>query len=361
MKKTLYIHVGHYKTGTTALQVFLSQNAKKLRRHGLDYTEVFRHHGKHSKFAFSLYRAAKVQTLMHGYKDPTPPEKLWSELFEAVLASPAKTVLISSEEFMRLGAHPAAGARLGDIVSGVRGKIDIRIIAYLRSPAAHLRSWYNQMVKMSAATTDYNTAVCQVMEPVHYDYALALRPWIEIFGAEAVLLRPYQEDFRRDGGLFRDFLSLFGLDYDNPPGRHGWVVPEKDVNPRLDDRLLELTRALHLADVPDDLAHWITHRAGVVLQQQDKDLIAGAQGFDTVAERVRQGLSQLETLPGCAVDLASFQQDLPRPEAPWRADLGLVLATLLREQNLLRDRLQERSTELRTRIAALEARLDRDT
>ncbi|WP_425102308.1 sulfotransferase family protein [Tropicibacter sp. S64] len=358
--KTLYVHVGHYKTGTTALQAFLSHNAKKLRRHGLDYTDLFCHLHKHSKYAFSLYRGAGVTTLMHGYNDPTRGETIWAKLFEAVQASPADRVLISSEEFMRLGAHPAAAARLKAIVGQAPAGIDFRIIAYLRSPGAHLRSWYNQMVKMSAATSDYNTAVCQVMEPVHYDYGLALKPWIEIFGPEAVIVRPYDEAFRHNGGLFRDFLSLFGFDYDNPPGVRGWAVPEQDLNPRMDDRLLELARALHLAGVPADLGHWITHRAETVLKQQDAEARAGAKGFDTVAAEVQQGLASLRALPGCGVDLDAFHTDLPRPEAPWRADLGLVLATLLREQNLLRERMQARTDELRSRIAALEARMKQD-
>lgn len=358
--KTLHIHVGHYKTGTTALQGFLAGNAKKLRRHGLDYAELFRHFDKHSKFAFSLYRGAGVQTLLHGYSDPTPGEKVWAQLFEAVLASPAEHVLISSEEFMRLGAHPAAAERLRAIIAGAPEGIAFRVIAYLRSPGAHLRSWYNQMVKMSAATSDYNTAVCQVMEPVHYDYALALRPWIDIFGARAVIVRPYEEGFRRDGGLFRDFLGLFGFDYDRPPGVRGWALSEADPNPRMDDRLLELTRALHLANVPEELAHWVTHRAGVVLQQQDAELRAGAKSFEAVAAEGQAGLAALKDLPGCAVDVERFAQDLPKPEAPWSADLGLVLATLLREQNLLRERMQERTAELRARIAALEAQMTRD-
>ena len=81
MQKTLYIHIGHYKTGTTALQVFASRHQAMLAEtHGLDYPSVRIHNAKHSGYAFALYKAAGVETLMHGYSDPTPPEPIWAEL-----------------------------------------------------------------------------------------------------------------------------------------------------------------------------------------------------------------------------------------------------------------------------------------
>ena len=118
MRKTIYLHIGHYKTGTTALQVFLARNRAKLLRRGLGYPEKICNHAKHSKLAFSLYHATGVDTLMHGYRDATPPEEIWAQIFAAARASKAPKLLVSSEEFMRLGAHPAAG---GDHRCGPRG------------------------------------------------------------------------------------------------------------------------------------------------------------------------------------------------------------------------------------------------
>lgn len=39
MRKILYLHIGHYKTGTSALQAFLTDNQRKLMRRGLDYAD----------------------------------------------------------------------------------------------------------------------------------------------------------------------------------------------------------------------------------------------------------------------------------------------------------------------------------
>lgn len=353
MRKTIYLHIGHYKTGTTALQVFLSNNQKRLVRRGVDYAEELRNHAKHSSLAFSIYRKAGVSTLMHGYADPTPPEKIWRRLFDHASASPAPAVLVSSEEFMRMGAHPRAAEILRDIVTPEMRRFDIRVIAYLRSPGAHLRSWYNQLIKMSAAPPDFNAAVRSVMEPVHYDYGQALRPWVDIFGPEAVMVRPYREDLRLDNGLFRDFLAALGVDFDCRPKLGGWVLPEGDVNPRLDDRLLELNRAMQEAGLTPELRKWMGTRAEKALPD-----LAAAPGFAAIVERTQSGLDALRDLPGNQVAPEAFAADMPSPDPDWQGELTRMMATALREQQILRERLQARNRELTSRLDQTEARLD---
>lgn len=353
MRKTFYLHIGHYKTGTTALQTFLTGNQRKLMRQGLDYPADMRVHSKHSKLAFSIYRKAGVETLMHGYRDPTPPEDVWARMFDYVTASRAPHVLVSTEEFMRMGAHPRAGEILAEIIEGARDRFDFRVIAYLRSPGAHLRSWYNQLVKMKTAPPDFNTAVTQVMEPIHYDYALAMKPWLEIFGEGAVTLRPYQKGMPDGDGLFRDFLSQLGVAYDRtPPG--GWRMPERDVNPRLDERTLELHRAMRDAGLPERLRDWIAHRAEKLLL----DTPFEPADFSEIVVRARAGLAALETLPGNSMETAAFVADLPTSDPVWQAELTRMVTVLLREQDILRTRLQSRNTELLARMKATETRLD---
>ena len=356
MKKTIYLHIGHFKTGSTALQVFLDENRKKLIRRGLDYAKVSLVHSKHSELAFSLYRAAGVETLMHGYADPTSPQEIWANFFDYAAASRSEQVLASSEEFMRLAAHPRAVAILQEIVAPVRHQFDIRIVAYLRSPNSHLRSWYNQLVKMKAAPPDFNTAVTRTIEPVHYDYAFALAPWIEIFGQKAVTLRPYQEGLRQDAGLYRDFLTTLGLSYDQAP-LGGWDLAEEDVNPRLDERLLELTRAMQEAGMSEDLFPWVQQRAERLLPE----IAEQAAAFDRIIARAGEGLEQLKALSNNGIALTEYAADPPVADPAWKADLARMTTVLLREQVVLRQRMGERQAELLARIEALETRLDSKT
>lgn len=351
MRKTIYLHIGHYKTGTTALQVFLAQNRGKLLRRGVDYSKALCHLNKHSKLAFSLYHATGVKRLMHGYRAPETPEAIWASLFEAARRSKAPALLVSSEEFMRLGAHEAAAARLAAIIETARAEFDFKVIAYLRAPGDHLRSWYNQLVKMDVAPADFNTAVTREMEPVHYDYALALAPWVDIFGAEAVMLRPYRAEMREGVALYADFLDVLRLDYNKRP-LGGWSLPARDVNPRLDDRLLELTRAVQVAKLPKNLQALVLERAAPFLTTP------AAADFDPIVARARSGLESLAALPGAALEGAELAADLPRPDPLWRGELHAILALLLREEAQLRNRMQTQNRQLMNRLEASEARIE---
>ena len=351
-KKVLWLHIGHYKTGTTALQVFLAQNRKALLRAGLDYPEQGQAHSKHSLLAFALYRAAGVETLMHGYAQPETPEEVWDALFDALRASPAPAGLVSSEEFMRLGAHPAAARRLAAIVARAPD-IEFRVIAWLRAPQDHLRSWYNQLVKMGITVPGFDETVTRVMEPVHYDYACAVAPWIEIFGAEAVTLRGYRPEWRQGTGLYEDALAALG------PGwpLRGAKLPGADPNPRLEESEAELVRLMQNAGFPKFSVIWARKRAEAMRARAAALETGTPQSFEAVAARAGEGLDRLAALPGCAADLDAFRADLPRPAGPREAALQDGLGLVLSELNHLRKTSQASEAALKRRIEALEARL----
>ena len=239
MKKRLYIHVGHYKTGTSALQFLMDLNRAPLAEMGVNYLEFGCHNSKHSRFAFSILREAGVETLMHGYANPASSAELWRDLFAAVRSSKQATCVISSEEFMRIGCFPDAHAQLRTLAAEAHD-IDVRVIVYLRPPDSHLRSWYNQLVKMGQPVPAFNQAVCEVIEPVHYNYAQALAPWSDVFGPDAMIVRPYKSEWRGGTGLYSDFLSIFDLPLDTEKLR----LPKKDPNPRLQDQVTDLVRLM---------------------------------------------------------------------------------------------------------------------
>ncbi|MGJ8624455.1 MAG: hypothetical protein ACSHW1_17040 [Yoonia sp.] len=350
MARTLYLHIGHYKTGTSALQAILSRNAKKLRRNGLHYVEKNRKHAKHSKLAFSLLHAISVTELMYGYSSDATPQAVWKTLFDDVKSSPADAVLVSTEEFMRLGAHPDAVAILREIVASVRGEIDIKVIAYLRGPQAHLESWYNQLIKMNKMPVPpFNTAVREVMEPVHYDYELALAPWIEIFGPEAMIVRTYSDALRQEGALIRDFLSIFGLDPNIKLD-----LPEADVNPRLPRRNVEIRRVMQLAGALEVDIERACARADLTAKKFDR---GRDQDFSAVQLRARDALNRLQETLGPSVNLSDLLNDLPQPHEVSKQDvedLSNLVMFLAADIQVLRTNMHQRQADLMARVAALE-------
>lgn len=351
MGKTIYLHVGHYKTGTTALQTFLSNNPRWLEKSDLLYCRSSRHLAKHSALAFSLYRAAGVKQLMHGYRKNVPPKEIWTELLDEVRQAPQSRAIVSSEEFMRMGSHSEAARMLAEIAADA-SDIEFRVIAYLREPEAHLRSWYNQLVKMGIQTPAFNTAAPTVMEAIHFDYALALKPWVDLVGPDRISLRSYSDRHRNGTGLFEDFLLIFDLKL---PAR-GINLPTRDPNPRLDDRIVELTRVLSNAGLQDAAIQRVADRTLRFLQAESANMpAASAKDFDTLRQQSLAGLDALaEMLPADAAQVASLREHLPQREDPGEADGWRLAGLLLSEIALLRKSFAKTTRELDERLKALE-------
>lgn len=350
MARRLILHIGHYKTGTTALQVFCTQNPRALARAGVTYAEAQRYLNKHSDYAFALLRAAGVRRLMHGYARPEPPETLWAELIAEVRTAPTPAVLVSSEEFMRLALAPEAVARLSAILAAAPD-IEVRVVAYLRPIAAHLRSWYNQLVKMRESAAGFQTALVNEIEPIHFDYALALEPWQALAAPGGLTIRAYTEELRAGDRLYRDFMAALGIGWPRRP-----ALPATDPNPRLDDRLLDVLRMANEARLPEAARNALMARVLSRLQLNLAEAEKQAPVVAAIRARAAAGLERVAQLAGPDFPLALFRAALPEP---------VTEAETLREslvQVLMRER-AERAAEiraLRARIAELEAQVGRD-
>lgn len=353
MSKTLILHIGHYKTGTTALQVFFAGNTRFLARNGFHYPEVWMHNAKHSAFAFSILRAAGVQKLMYDYTDQVTPQDMWSDLYDHIENTDNANTLISSEEFMRMGQFPEAQAILRDVLENRPAGLNIKVIAYLRPPGSHLQSWYNQLIKMNFHVSDLDRAVNGDIEDIHFDYQRALTPWINILGAENVLIRPYVKDSENPAALHQDFFETFGITL--PANR---VKIEKDPNPRLDDRVIELARLMQNLDYPPSTINKIRTQALTYLEAQDRLLANQDSGMSNVVARAQDSLDWLASLPDNQIDTQAFARDFPTATDLAQIDQTLLLGFVFSELVQLRRRVNKlNTTDLIERIEALEQTL----
>lgn len=353
MPKTLILHIGHYKTGTTALQVFFSQNHEFLTQHGVEYPDVWMHNSKHSAFAFSILRAAGVQKLMYDYRDPVTPQDMWNDLYQYIGEQENPYTLISSEEFMRMGQFPNAQDILRQVLKNRPDWLKIKVIAYLRDPATHLQSWYNQLIKMNFQVSDLDRAVNGDIEDIHYDYRRALAPWIDILGAENVMIRPYLKDLENPAALHQDFMAAFDI-----PLPAELVHNERDLNPRLDDRVIDLIRVMQNLDYPRSTINAICDQALTYLETQDRLLASQNGGISNAAARALDGLNWLADLPDNRIDTQAFAKNLPTAPDPEQTNQTLLLGFVYSELIQLRRRINKSNIpDLLSRIEALEHKL----
>lgn len=322
--RKLILHIGHFKTGTTALQIFFHRNRLRLARGGLVYAATGMRNSKHSPLAFALLRDAGVTSLIYNYNDPKTARELWQELLDELRALPeGKALLVSSEEFMRFGAHPAAVELLRGILADAPD-VDLRVIAYLRPPQSHLRSWFNQMHKLGHPCGDFNTAVRSQFEPIHWDYGLALDPWIALCGAEAVTLRGFSDALREGDAIYQDCVGALG--YAMP-----WLAIRaiSDPNPRIDDRLLPLRRGLNNAKLPKPMAERLMKQAAESLERGT--LTPDGPDFAQIRKRSQDGIEALARLPGAGFDRDALLAQPPQEDASVDAASEAIIDTLTRE------------------------------
>lgn len=322
-------------------------------RNGVDYCRIFENQGKHSSLAFSILHAAGTKSLMHGYALKTSPEEQWAELFDYVRKSKKRRVVISTEEFARIGVLPDATQRLKTLIALAPQGINIRVIAYLRPPQEHLTSWYNQLVKMKIKTPNFNAMVSRFVEPIHFDYSAMLRPWIEACGAQNVIVHPYP-GFGEDGrALYRDFLTTIGLD---ELKINKLLLPDEELNPRQRDDTLEVVRLMQNANFPRNMTAWTEARIYKHLQDQREIIPDTQRSFDAVVDRCVAGLDVLKDLPNSTVSRQQMVAKLPVPRSRRYVENTELQGVLMNEIYALRRRMDSQLAELYQRVAALEGK-----
>ena len=354
MSKTLFLHIGHYKTGTTALQIFLERSTRLLKASKFEYPDIYKHHSKHSAFAFSILRAAGVEKIMFDYSNPTPPQAMWGTLFDHIRSSRLQNALISSEEFMRIGQFPKAADILQDILDNRPPDLNVKAIVYLRAPGSHVASWHNQLIKMNFPVADLNAALDGDIEDIHFDYRRALEPWMTILGRDNVIIRPYAHNLDTPTALHYDLCKSVGI-----KAAEGEIQVTKDPNPRFDDRVTELVRLMQNMKFPRATINAIRNQVVAYLAAQDAVRYGGNDGVSKARAQAKDALSWLSEIPDCPLPLDDFATSLPTAPDPETINAQLLVGFVYSELIQLRQRVNNYNvTELETRVAALEAKLE---
>lgn len=199
MRREKYIiHIGQPKTGTTALQIALSSNRKRLLRQGFLYPRPAfgaSHGGLTVPFAHKVQRTMARHLGQDLEKARMAALDQWRAVAAEAALTPDATVLLSSEHFL---AAPDLDRLPGLIeqMFGPGGKIGF--VVYLRTPSEHFISRVQQQIK----------ATHRLPSPAHD--RLARLELIEQIAP--VRARRFARDSLTDGDIVADFCALNGID-----------------------------------------------------------------------------------------------------------------------------------------------------
>ena len=199
----LFIHCGLHKTGTTALQHFLANNAQALLDSGLHYPTSGTGSTKgHHNLASQLARDRRFFGLFGSL-----------ELMLRQAAAVGKDTVISSEDFETSLTSPERWTPLVDSLKGLG--FSVTFVIYLRDPASYLQSLFLENIKHGCGD-EFSSVARTVLERGAYgfhdwvfqfDYDLVARQMARVSGAR-VVFRSFEHLV--DGAIIPDFFSVLG-------------------------------------------------------------------------------------------------------------------------------------------------------
>jgi hypothetical protein len=219
------LHIGAPKTGTSAIQAYLSAHREQLAEAGYRYpphpVDENNIGGGHVQIGGRL---------LSGRMDEA--RRTLDEWLNSTKDS-GHTLLLSAESLYRLPTE--THTLLGDL--------PVLVIAYVRDPIESLISNYNQAVKRGGATMSLPTFVDRrLREPNRTLSGEMLLDWRSTFGPEHTRILPYHRASFPHGMIELAMLQTLGID--DPAGR-GFDTSGSNVNSGYSRGALELKRMLN--------------------------------------------------------------------------------------------------------------------
>ena len=196
--KTLIVHIGAGKTGTSSIQASLKENSKLLKQHRIKYSGMLfeysqrLHYWQHPNFSEDILKF--------------PVEKLKQELLEIMrkelVEDESVDTLVWSNEWL-FGRHnffiPALSA-----LEGLG--CDVKIICYLREHGSWSKSAYVQWgIKHKTYSGEIKT-YREYFDARPVCFMAAVKPWIDAFGRNVEL-----KNYEYRGDVVSDFFKGLGI------------------------------------------------------------------------------------------------------------------------------------------------------
>lgn len=219
--KDFFLHIGTFKTGTTAIQTLLSTSRQRLlKEYGTLYPQTAEiAAGGHHNLVYEFTGSWKYDERRGGF----------NQLAAEFKKSGANRLIISAEN---LSSYPIGNPDIANRFAQFAADLNLRakVVCYVRPQWEYIDSYYSQGAKSGYITQDYAGYVQLAINMPMFDYEKVLLPWESLFKVE---LHPYP----RDRSILQDFLAAVQL-----PSEVASERVELRANERMGARGLEFIR-----------------------------------------------------------------------------------------------------------------------
>lgn len=236
MKKTLYVHIGTTKTGTTAIQGFCVGNQEVLKQKGYVYPLFPYHYQEVNNRRNAHFLIAE------DYKDNNGVfREGMDHILELFKTYP--NVILSDEGIWSASYSCRMGMFKALKKESKENGFQVKIIVYLRRQDTYLISGWNQMVKSgigNGKTVAWSNYINDRAQISKMNYGTNLSKMAKVWGKKKLLIRRFEPKYFAGGSIYADFLQTIGLELTDE-----YTIEEAMRNMRLAGNTHEIKRVLN--------------------------------------------------------------------------------------------------------------------
>ncbi len=290
--KTLYIHIGCPKTGTTSLQYFCNENKELLAKNDIYFPVFEQKYPDINPFRNGHFLIA-TQHDKNGMPNLLEEKRLFRFNMDHIIYMFSKydNILLSDE-----GIWYAAHFKKRDLwetlrKESLRSAFKIKIIVYLRRQDSLLNAMWNQKIKKSKKrfrSMTWEEFIHATPSAVYLNYEEGLNEIAAELGSENIIVRRYGKKYFKNGSTYDDFLDTLGLSLTDE-----YTISTFERNTRLSGNANEMQRILN--SVPDasqkDFTFFYHMLSKVATEDPDKEKLRMFQPAEAQAfmEKYRAG------------------------------------------------------------------------
>lgn len=233
-KKTIYIHIGQAKTASTTLQHFFYMNQESFKENDVFFPlNITKESADPSFYGANARELSKSLNLLGS----ETAKNIWETKFLSQIKNTTCSKILLSDELLSF-SHATIFNKL-DL-----SEFNVKIIIYIRPSIEYLTSAWSQACR-SSFYKNFNGKL-SLDEFLENDYACIdiIYTYIDQFGKDNIILRPFEREQFFNNDLYDDFLHCLEI-------KNTTIFDKTDVqHPSINRNLAEITQLINLIDLP---------------------------------------------------------------------------------------------------------------